>query len=241
MQVSLNLNNYNNCKKPYNAAFTSVVPVKVYGWIKTPAENVEKLYPATIPENVKSVLYSFSRVLSKGKRESGTLASDLLKIVKENIHDYNNTSKVDMRTFVNNVRGYIFTGKEAELLEDAGKKLGPAKQYGRIFYGTPSTSEVKFLSGNYRNTAYNLIRNGFKRLWKNSEPQEMHIFVHPEEKTIKGKKVTHFIIENISFVKDGKNEPLIKREIKSKIKSANPKPVENKKQAIQLELPFDNK
>lgn len=225
-------NNFSGINSNKSVNFKGVVPVRVYGWLKT-GENVETLFPATQMDSVKKSIESFCILLAN---EAGgrTEVSKFFKEFSNNVHDYMYYRKYVkngkiVRTHTNNDRGYIFTGNAAQMIEKHAKKLGPAKQDGRIYSGTNNTSEVKYLRYNYQNVIYNFINNLKERITDGKNNLEMHLFVKPYIKKVKGQDVQKFKLEDISFVKEGTTEPQIKRSMDTKeiiTPKKNTKPIE---------------
>jgi len=186
--------------KANNVNFTSAVPLKVF---------INGL-PSTDVANIRKAVVATSKILTSPANADQKSLSIIRKFIKSD-RDFSYTdggvkSGVLIRNIISQGQAYLFTGEHAKILNELGKKIGPAKSQGLAQFNTTKTFESSTLTKNYFDKireflSYPLIRvkesiNPKTRMYE-GDLLELNILAKTEGKA--GKNGFKLVIDDISF------------------------------------------
>jgi hypothetical protein len=168
--------------------------------------------PATDPDNIKKAIVATSKILTTPPSGNEKSLSIIKKFIK---HDKDFSCPMGgfktgelIRNFVDKGLAFLFTGQQATVLNDLGKKIGPAKSQGLAQFNTTKTFEANALATNYFQKIETFLAaprlrikesvNAQTRMYE-GEPLELNI--HATSKGQMGKAGFKLDIDDISFSK----------------------------------------
>ncbi|MFA7657912.1 MAG: hypothetical protein WCY19_00600 [Candidatus Gastranaerophilaceae bacterium] len=230
-----------------NVNFKMNFPVKVAGKVQTRCG--VRIRQAILDENISGAIRSLVRLL-EGRQQMEKADKEAFLRMFNNIPDYEMPEKPVkacslVRYYSKNGDAYLFTGKDAKIVNEIGKKFGPAKQ-------TTKTLDVALLGEKYGNAISNLISNTSRQLkimlkkGEKREPVELHIYADCLPRKLKNGELRYdFKIYKLSFEKigtplelDKNTAPILKPEKKEPIKSLKRKTPRKTNDPLQTKMNF---
>jgi hypothetical protein len=200
----------NKTKIQAELSFTSVLPARVF---------IDG-NPSTDAENIKRAVRALSEILFKPSNDSKT--AEIKHVFSEYDRDFHSVESAEDKSNVLRTRvlrsdgiSYLFTGPQAQKLDELGREIGPAKAKGLRIFGTTKTfeamSKVRDYFGKIRQFIdSNMVSHVHERINPQTrayEGEKLGLHIHAKSEGTPGKKGFKLTIDNIFFRKIKENHP----------------------------------
>lgn len=159
---------------------------------------------------IKSVITSFNKVL-RGPAKDNPSALNIIQKFARVVKDYEYKSgfwgfgktQVVTRNYIDNNSAYIFSGIHANMINDLGKKIGPAKAQANSRIGSTHSFEVQSLTRNYFDKMHEFINNSKTRVFgkfdQSTQLEEVGLIISAKSNGKPSQKGFKFHVDNIYF------------------------------------------